>query len=145
MDILTLVLLFHTFVAAVIISTVYGFQTSVKIASAMTQIIIAANLLLLRTYLLVLPLFLKVCGDQLSTRPRSPVCHNRCGCVHGAMRARAENACIAPIAREDVPSCHRVGVTHGTLDMRTCGYARASVPGAGSRSVQRLSRAPVKM
>ena len=49
----------HFLVAAVIISTVYGFQTSVKIASAMTQIIIAANLLLLRTYLLVLPLFLK--------------------------------------------------------------------------------------
>ena len=31
----------------------------------------------------------------------------------------------------------------GTLDMRTCG--RASVRGAGARSVQRLSRAPVKM
>ena len=111
MDILTLVLLFHTFVAAVIISTVYGFQTSVKIASAMTQIIIAANLLLLRTYLLVLPLFLKVCGDQLSSR--SPVCHNRCGCVHGAMRACAENACIAPIARDDVPSC--AGARHRVL------------------------------
>ena len=37
----------HFLVAAVIISTVYGFQTSVKIASAMTQIILAANLLLL--------------------------------------------------------------------------------------------------
>ena len=58
--------------AAVIISTVYGFQTSVKIASAMTQIIIAANLLLLRTYLLVLPLFLKVCGDQLSAGSALP-------------------------------------------------------------------------
>ena len=118
MDILTLVLRITVsyifFVAAVIISTVYGFQTSVKIASAMTQIIIAANLLLLRTYLLVLPLFLKVCGDQLSTRPRSPVCHNRCGCVHGAMRACAENACIAPIARDDVPSC--AGARH-----RVCG------------------------
>ena len=33
----------------------------------------------------------------------------------------------------------------GTFDMRTCGYARASVRGAGARSVQRLSRAPVKM
>ena len=37
------------------------------------------------------------------------------------------------------------GLTHpkGTFDMRTCG--RASVRGAGARSVQRLSRAPVKM
>ena len=33
----------------------------------------------------------------------------------------------------------------GTFDMRTCGYARASVRGAGARSVQRLSGAPVKI
>ena len=125
MDILTLVLLFHTFVAAVIISTVYGFQTSVKIASAMTQIIIAANLLLLRTYLLVLPLFLKVCGDQLSTVPRSPVCHNRCGCVHGAMRACAENACIAPITRDDVPSC--AGARHRVLYVAPGVHASPSI------------------
>ena len=41
-----------------------------------------------------------------------------CVCVHGAMRARAENACTAPIARDDVPSC---------------GGARHRVCGAGGR------------
>ena len=74
------------------------------------------------------------------------------------MRARAEMRALRPL-RETTYLRVEVHVTaygapavadarirthpKGTFDMRTCG--RASVRGAGARSLQRLSRAPVKI
>ena len=51
---------------------------------------------------------------------------------------------FGPFAWQRRYKCRR-SLTHpkGTFDMRTCGRAR--VRGAGARSVQRLSRAPVKI